>query len=86
MPLQSPRQTPEGKPVHYLVYEKNENAFQKEYEEVFAALTEKDARAYISYEVIDEFTIFKISKVDRNTETEIAIVRLEDLHTDYGEF
>ena len=68
------------KPIHYIVYWKNENAFQKEYKKVFAANAEKDAREYISYEFLDEFVHYRITKVDNGVETEIAIIRNEHFH------
>jgi hypothetical protein len=37
----------ETAPVHYLLYWKNKNVFQKEYQLVFATFTEDDAREYI---------------------------------------
>ena len=71
----------ETKPVHYLVYWKNENAFQKEYTQVFAALTERDARKYIATDLLDEFVYFKITKVEKNTETEVEVIHNELMHS-----
>jgi hypothetical protein len=66
-----------NKSVSYRVYWKNENVFQKDYKEVFSAKTEKDARAYVDREFLDEFVHFKITKVDRGNETEIVTIKLK---------
>jgi hypothetical protein len=69
------------KPVFYRVYWKNANALQKEYKEVFAALTEEDARGYVDNDkFIDEFVHYKITRFDNGAETEIAIIRNEHFH------
>jgi hypothetical protein len=67
--------------IFYRVYWKNENAYQKEYKEVFAALTEEDAREYIEDDkFLDEFVHYKITKVDNGSEEEIATIRNEHFH------
>ncbi len=67
----------ETQPNKYLVYWKNENAFQKDYKEVFTALSEKDAREYVDLDGISrsEFDEYRITKRNKDTETEIATIR-----------
>lgn len=63
------------KHTHYLVYWKNDNVFQKEYKEIFASLTEKDAHYFIVHRDNSPYDDkYKITRVSGATETEIAVI------------